>query len=137
MNAIKSDNLQLVISELYVTMSGTSLHQDILNVNPKRSMVYVANNQVTVYLNVQNQKLLTDDLTNPNLGDILDNTQDTIRHVLQVKNPYLKMSDVIVSEITSSEANVSAIDKSNFYISDTTIRTYYRVYNPHVGTIKN
>ena len=51
-NAIKSDNLQLVISELDITMSETSLHQAILSVNPKRSMVYVANDQITVYLNV-------------------------------------------------------------------------------------
>ncbi|WP_368487139.1 hypothetical protein [Spiroplasma sp. DGKH1] len=136
LNAVKIDNPQLVISELNVTKSGTSLHQAIISVNPKRSMVYIATDQATVYLNVQNKKLLTDDLTDSNLGDILDNTQDTIRHALQAKNPYLKMSDVIVSEIISTEANVSAIDKSNFYISDTTIRIYYRVYNPHVGTIK-
>ncbi|WP_368487140.1 hypothetical protein [Spiroplasma sp. DGKH1] len=133
---IKKENPQVIIQDLAVDLgSSTATQTDIF---VKNSTIYLPNDRITVYFNSSGKKILSNDLTETNIGDLHDNKPETILATVKNKNPKVDINqlEIINDSITNNGVLLTPKKDSQSYISGQQVQVYFRIYNPHIGTVK-
>ncbi|AGM25026.1 ligand-binding sensor domain-containing protein [Spiroplasma chrysopicola] len=105
----------------------------------KDSKIYLNNDVLKLYFSDSNRKLLSEVLTNVNIGDVINKDENTILNKIKDLNPAvnIKEIEVVSDSITSEQALIKVkMDSKDYIINDEKIKLYYRVFNPNIGTVK-
>ncbi|AGM25749.1 hypothetical protein SSYRP_v1c01530 [Spiroplasma syrphidicola EA-1] len=106
----------------------------------KNNIIYLDDDQLTVYFSTTGKKMLGQDLVEYNLGDIKNVKSPTILQAAKRKNPNLIVEEIeiINSIFEKNEIVVKVKEDSEYYINDNlSFILNYRVFNLNVGTVKN
>ncbi|AHF57528.1 hypothetical protein [Spiroplasma eriocheiris] len=135
LNNLGKENPNLKINQILVKDYNKSEAKIVVKPD---STVYIPGDSLMVYFNTGGKKLLSQDLIEPNIGNIVNNKSETISKALVAKNKDLKIEEIELLSITSSTAKVTAKKDSKIYVSDNVepIEIYFQVYNPNIGKIK-
>ncbi|AGM25018.1 hypothetical protein [Spiroplasma chrysopicola] len=104
------------------------------------SKIYLVTDTLKLYFSSNNRKLLSEVLTNQELGDILNKEPETIINKIGELNPevYVNEIEFVADSITSEQALIKVrTDSVNYIINSESVTVNYRVFNPNIGTIKS
>ncbi|AGM25031.1 hypothetical protein [Spiroplasma chrysopicola] len=133
-----NDNLEVGEVKIENVFEGNGIVTADLTVI-KGSKVYLSNDTVKLYFIKSNQKLLSEVLTKPELGDIINNKEETILSAIKDKNKDVDLTEIeiVKNSIAEKEASVRVKENSKKYIvGEKPILVNYRIFNPNIGTVK-
>ncbi|AGM25293.1 hypothetical protein [Spiroplasma chrysopicola] len=101
--------------------------------------IYVFGDSLELYFSNTGRKMLSNDLTEINLGDIKNYKSSTILEAVKLKNSNVltEQIEVLPGAVLDKEANIKVkSDSKDYYIDSYFIKVEFRSFNDKIGTIK-
>ncbi|AGM25020.1 ligand-binding sensor domain-containing protein [Spiroplasma chrysopicola] len=143
LNIVKKGNQKLRKNEVIIE----NIHETFQNTNQiiieadlvvkSGSEVYLPGESLKLYFSNSNRKMLSEVLTNFNLGDIKNIDSVTILKSVQRANENIDISQIEIpnNTINKVSATIKVKEESQDYIRSTEVIVYYRVFNPNIGVV--
>ncbi|AGM25199.1 ligand-binding sensor domain-containing protein [Spiroplasma chrysopicola] len=121
-----------------IVSDGQFVTADLVSWENNGNSFYLENDSLPLYFSKTGKKLLSEVITENNIGDIKINNSDNILAAVQTKNLDVIKEEIIVVEnsITDRQAVLKVKENSEKYIANTEVTVQYRIFNPNVGTYK-
>ncbi|AGM26123.1 hypothetical protein SSYRP_v1c05330 [Spiroplasma syrphidicola EA-1] len=132
---LKKEQVQLKIENSTYT---TDVYKATL-IPSENNTIYLEDDNLEIFFSTTGKKLLSEVLSQVDLGDIVNKNPEIIMDAIKNKNPNIDTNqiEIVSNSIEDSRAEIKVSENSKEYILDSPLVTiYYRVFNPNIGTIK-